>query len=128
MATWGGRQCELPYATCAGIGGYQRPRTRPSAPRRSAARPCGTKAALTAERRKRGSRQGAAAGFRRTIDGEVEIALISPDCENGDVLERQARGSKRDPDFQAWDGCALACESVVEDFGTESLVGLYPKL
>jgi hypothetical protein len=65
MAAWAGRQCELPYATSAGTGGYQRPRTRRTARRSSAARLCGIRAVLTGGRGKRGSRQGAAAGRRR---------------------------------------------------------------
>jgi bifunctional non-homologous end joining protein LigD len=41
--------------------------------------------------------------------------------EREELFERE-RSS--DPDFQVWDQCALACESVVEDLDTESLVVL----
>lgn len=73
MASWAGRQCELPYATSAGTGGYQRPRTRRTARRSSAARLCGTKAALTAGHGKRESRRGVAVKRRqRGIDAETD--------------------------------------------------------
>ena len=88
MSVWAGGQCELLYATCAGTGGYRRPRTRPTARRRSAARPCGTKAGLTAERGKRGSRQGAAARPRqsgtdndyRCMEGGIPKCTSTIDC------------------------------------------------
>jgi hypothetical protein len=38
-----------------------------------------------------------------------------------ELFERE-RGS--DPDFQMWDGCAIACESVIEDLDPDSLVPL----
>ena len=65
MAAWHGRQCESPSATFAGIGGYRRRGTRLIAPRRSAAQPCGTRAALTEGRGRRELRLGAAKRRRR---------------------------------------------------------------
>ncbi len=38
-----------------------------------------------------------------------------------ELFERERGG---DPDFQVWDGCVLACESVVEDLDPEGLIVL----
>jgi hypothetical protein len=82
MAAWAGGQCELQYATFAGIGGYLRLRTRQIAPRKPAARPCGTKAGLTAGHGKRESRWGEAANCD---SGE---ALKNPDQKTAAYSER----------------------------------------
>ena len=82
MAAWRGKRCGSLFATFAGIGGYQKRRTRQTVHRKSAARPCGTKAGLTVERGRRESRLDAAANCD---SGE---ALKNPDQKTAAYSER----------------------------------------
>src|ERR1035437_1792506 len=65
LATWAGRQCGLPCATCAGTGGYRRPRTRRIVPLRSVVQCFGTKEALMVGHEKHESRRVVAVKRRR---------------------------------------------------------------
>jgi hypothetical protein len=69
MEAWHGRLCGSPCATFAGTGGYPKRRTHQIALAKSAAQPCGTRAALTAGRGKHGSRLDAATGRERVRAG-----------------------------------------------------------
>ncbi len=87
---WAGRECGSPCATFVDIGGYQRPRTRRTARRRSAAQPCGTRAVWTAEHGKQESKRGVAVRRRRRRADDAlcpwDIILCGSPHEFGDGL------------------------------------------